>query len=124
MKLGTSIDALYELKLKKKEMAAEVSKVTAEITKQEKALLEELNTLDLNSASGNDATIKVSSMTVPSVKDWDLVYDYIHENSAFYLLARKLNGAPFRELLEAGQEIPGVETFTKTSLSTTKVSKT
>jgi hypothetical protein len=45
------------------------------------------------------------------VKDWDLVYDYIKTNDSFYLLQKRMSAAAFRELLNLGHEVPGVEIF-------------
>lgn len=56
----------------------------------------------------------------PNVTDWDALYDYITENNAFYFLQRKVNGAPFRESLDAGMPPAGVEPVTVRKLSVRK----
>lgn len=65
-------------------------------------------------------TVSCSEETVPSVDDWDDVYAYILKNNAFYLLARKLNAAPYRESLNIGEEIPGVSSVKLRKLNVRK----
>ncbi len=65
-------------------------------------------------------TVSCAEEVVPSVEDWDQVYDYIHEHKAFYLLARKLNAAPYREALHVGDEIGGVVPVTLRKLNVRK----
>jgi len=121
MTLGNQIDTLYALKQTKAELARKERTIGEQIREHETKLQEELKNLGISKASGEKATIRVSSLNTPSVKDWDALYEYIRENDAFYLLQRSVNGAPYRELIDAGVEVPGVETFSKTSISTTKV---
>jgi len=60
---------------------------------------------------GLSANVSISETDVPTVKDWDLVYDYIKTNDSFYLLQKRMSAAAFRELLNLGHEVPGVEIF-------------
>lgn len=58
------------------------------------------------------ASISVKEELVPGSVDWDVVLPYIRDNDAFFLLPKKINAAPFRELHEqlaaTGEAIPGV----------------
>jgi len=60
---------------------------------------------------GLSANVSISETDVPTVKDWDLVYEYIKTNDSFYLLQKRMSAAAFRELLNLGHEVPGVEIF-------------
>ncbi len=64
-----------------------------------------------NRIGGLSANVSISETDVPTVKDWDLVYDYIKTNDSFYLLQKRMSAAAFRELLNLGHEVPGVENF-------------
>ncbi len=64
-----------------------------------------------NRIGGLSANVSISETDVPTVKDWDLVYDYIKTNDSFYLLQKRMSAAAFRELLNLGHEVPGVEIF-------------
>ena len=65
-------------------------------------------------------TVSCAEEIVPNVEDWEAVYDYIRNNNAFYLLARKLNAAPYRESLNIGDEIEGVTPVTIRKLNVRK----
>jgi hypothetical protein len=60
---------------------------------------------------GLSANVSISEQDVPTVKDWDAVYDYIKNENAFYLLQKRMSAAAFRELLNLGHEVPGVEIY-------------
>lgn len=64
--------------------------------------------------------VSMSEETQPSVQDWDALYEYIKENDAFYFLQRKVNGAPFRELISTGEELAGVVPIEVRKLSVRK----
>lgn len=64
-------------------------------------------------------TVGINESVVPNVKDWDQVYAYIKDNDAFFLLNRAMNAAAFRETIKMG-DVPGVEPFTKKTLSVRK----
>lgn len=65
-------------------------------------------------------SVSMAEETQPSVQDWEALYDYIKENDAFYLLQRKVNSAPYRELLTMGDELAGVQPVTVRKLSVRK----
>lgn len=64
--------------------------------------------------------VSMAEETQPSVQDWDALYEYIKENDAFYFLQRKVNGAPYRELLNMGEELVGVVPIKVRKLSVRK----
>jgi len=57
---------------------------------------------------------------VPVPKDWEAIYEYVKANDAFYLLYKQITSTAYRELLETGEEIPGVESYTRVSISVRK----
>jgi hypothetical protein len=57
---------------------------------------------------------------VPQIDDWDLVAEWIKENDALYLLHRRISSVAWKELRDMGEDIPGVEPFTKVSVSLRK----
>ncbi|MBH0050685.1 hypothetical protein [Pseudoalteromonas sp. SWYJZ19] len=65
-------------------------------------------------------SISMAEESQPSVHDWDALYEYIKENDAFYFLQRKLNAAPFRELLSMGDDLVGVSEVKIRKLSVRK----
>ena len=66
------------------------------------------------------ATATLTEQVVPNVTDWDAVYGYILENEAMHLLQKRPATAAFRELHESGEAIPGIEPYTKRTISLRK----
>lgn len=65
-------------------------------------------------------TVAMTEEIQPSVTDWDALYEYIADNNAFYFLQRKVNAAPFRELISTGAELTGVTPVSVRKLSVRK----
>lgn len=59
---------------------------------------------------------------MPKPTDWELVYKYVKDNDMFDLLYKAISPTVFRELTEAGEEIPGMDTYNKVSISVHKPS--
>jgi len=121
MTIGSIIDQMYELRKKREELSKEDKKLKAEWDDLEKQLLAAMDTQDTIKSTGKRATAIVSESVVPNVKDWDQVWNYIKENDAFHLVQRRMNSAPWRELHDLGDTIPGTEAFTKREINLRKV---
>jgi len=71
-------------------------------------------------ASTTIGTASIVETVVPQVVDWDAVFEHIKETGDFYLLQKRPAAAAFRELHSSGQVIPGMEAYTKRSISLRK----
>ena len=120
-KLGLCADLAYKLRAARLEVEEQVE----EMRKKEAALKEHIFTLlaaqDLESATGEWATVSLSHLTVPKVTDWDKFYAYIQKEGAFDLLERRPAKGAYKERLEAKVAVPGVEPMEVTNLNITKV---
>jgi len=85
--------------------------------KLEQLIIEDLNADGASASTTIHGTVKLVTTEVPSVKDWIAFENYIYENNALYLLQRRAASPAYREEVKLRGEIPGVETFTTTSLS-------
>jgi len=65
-------------------------------------------------------SVSMTEETQPSVTDWEALYEYIKDNDAFYFLQRKINAAPFRELLSTGESLVGVSPIQVRKISVRK----
>lgn len=83
----------------------------------EGALIQALDAQGVRQTSTQHHTASITETVVASVKDWDAFYRFIHQHEAFHLLERRPANAAYRELLQHGQTIPGVISFTKRGLS-------
>ena len=105
--LGALIDALYNLRAKRLEMAKQVDALKAEEETQRIQLLEMLQKYGLAKASGAIATIGQTHKIEPLVTEWEDVWKFIREENRFDLLQKRLSAPAWRELNEGGILVPG-----------------
>ena len=121
---GACIDALYELRQTRlqlqREFDAKLKEMKAEEKELEDVLFVKLGNEGLEGAKGTVATAGLKHTTVPQPKDWDAIYKFIKENDAFDLLHKRFTSSAWAERVEAGQEIPGIETFDKVEITLNK----
>jgi len=86
----------------------------------EMELLVRLDEQGMLKASTGVGTASITETVLPQVVDWDAVYEHIKETGDFYLLQKRPATAAFRELHSSGQVIPGMEAYTKRSISLRK----
>ena len=59
---------------------------------------------------GNDGcTVSIKKEVVPTVEDWDQVYQHLIQTKQFELLQKRMSATAFRELLQMGMNVPGVK---------------
>lgn len=75
---------------------------------------------NLKFAGGLKGKCAITEEDVPSVEDWDKVFEYIRENDAFELLERRIKSGAWRAL-QMTDPVPGTVPHTKRTLSLTKV---
>jgi uncharacterized protein YjcR len=119
--LGHMIDALYELRERKRELKGEMDDLEQRMEELEAAITKDLGTQGMTLARGTRASVTVTESEVPTTEDWDQVLSYIKQNDAMHLLERRISVAAWRELQESGELVPGTTPFTKRKLSVRKV---
>ena len=123
LSIGQLIDRLYKVKAKIAEINAKrVKPLKDEQTDLELQLLTALDAAGIEQGRGRTATGSITETDVPTVKDWEKVYAWIHRNKAWHLFERRLSSVSYRELLaqRSNRAIPGIEKFTKRGISTRK----
>jgi len=119
--LGRCADAYKEVKAVRLDMDKDVKMVKARESEINEYIIDNLGKSDLTGAAG----LKFKAQIVPGIAgtviDWELLYDYIVENDRFDLLNKSLNQKAVKEMLDAGDKIPGVEKINTKKLSITKV---
>lgn len=105
-----------------------IRQALADLAEQEKHLKEQQEEVDyqlmqkleadgLSKFSNDQATISISEQIVPQVEDWDALQAHILKTGEFELMQRRPAVKAYRELREAGVEVPGVVDFTKRGLN-------
>jgi len=123
MNLGELIDDLYtkratRLAAQKKTDEAKAIEDVAKL-----ALVEKLQELGLEKASGGLATAGIKTIIIPRVKDWDLLYSWIQQTNRFDMLHKRISEVAWRDTILAGEVIPGTESMDDIKLSLTKSSR-
>lgn len=123
MKLGEKIDLAFELRERKRELDAESKQVGAEIEQLKLEIREELDQQGTLSTRSGLAAATITETVVPHIADWDEAVQWIMDNEATYLIRRQISAGAYRDMLKAGDTIPGIEPFTKREVSLRKLSK-
>lgn len=121
--LGACIDALYEARAARLEEAKKVELLATEEERIKAFLIETFDKAKLEGAKGRLATAAITRTVVPVLKEWDLFTEYVRKNKAFDLFERRVSRAAYRERLDAGKSVPGIEPFTVLNLSLVKSGK-
>ena len=63
----------------------------------------------LDQIANDKCTISRKKEVVPTVEDWDQVYQHLIDTKQFELLQKRMSATAFRELLQMGMNVPGVK---------------
>lgn len=120
MNIGKEADKLYALKQKKKIAAAKVDDLSKDITEQEQVVRDALKEAGTDKGGGKNANVSLTKQTVPNVVDKKKVSNFIIRNRALDLLQFRISTTAYRERLDAGKKVPGLEPVEITKLNVTK----
>jgi hypothetical protein len=111
--LGDIIKALNEIREERRAIAARDKDLIKEWQKWELRMFIAADEQGMKQFASDVATATITVEVLPKVSDWQEVYKYIQENEAWHLLQKRISSASYRELQDAGIEIPGVEAYNK-----------
>lgn len=117
-KLGVIIDEYRALYDERAELNAQSKELTRQMEELEAELIKRMDEAGLDSAKGKCASLRLEEKPMPNITDWDAVYNYIKENEAWYLLERRVTQRAYQELVQSGEEIPGIKTYTLRRVAT------
>jgi hypothetical protein len=121
--LGACVDALYKMREKRLLAQRKVDASKEEETALRDHVLQAFGKDDVEGAKGSLAMCSITRNTVADVNDWDALYEYIYKEKAFDMIQRRVNDSSYRDRLEQGVVVPGVQPFVVIGLSITKVNK-
>lgn len=116
-KIGDMVDQLAKLRDRKRELEDQIKVIEGEFEGIQVQLMEKLEAEGTETSRGKLASCSITKSVVANVTDWDEVFKYVKKTGHFHLFQRRLTDAAYRELLEAGKKVPGVEPFVKKRLN-------
>lgn len=125
--LGAAADLIWAKREEKRKLDKEVTALEAEIKELTETIFGLLDAQDSRKAEGRKASISVNYTEIASVKDWDAAIKFIGagkrtDKAAYlHLVQHRISDPAYRELRALGVVIPGLEDFTKRSLSITSL---
>lgn len=117
MTLGQATDKMWALREEKRKLAVEEKRINEELAALETTIFGLLDAQDTRKAEGKKASVSIGEAVVGNVEDWDAFWPYIVKNKYFHLVQKRVSDPGLRELWEKGKTIPGVQPFTKRTLS-------
>jgi hypothetical protein len=116
-KIDEMIDKMFLLREQKRGLESQVKEVNKEIADLQQGLLARFQEVGTDYARGSMASASVTETIVPQIDDWGQVAEWVMENDALYLLHRRVSSGPWKELRDAGTDVPGIEPYTKVAIS-------
>lgn len=115
--LGTLVDNLWAAREEKRALEAEMKVIEDRIEAQTLELMERMEKEGIDKMAGTKASLSIGAAITANVTDWDAFGAYIIKQKYLHLLQRRVSDPAFRELLESGKKMPGVEPFVKKRLN-------
>lgn len=115
--IGPLVDQLWKHREELRELEAKAKIIEAKAKDVEEKITEQLAAQGLDKATGKSASISQSTSVVANVEDWAAFHTYIAKNKYFHLLQKRVSDPAYRELLEAGKKVPGVQPFSRKKLN-------
>ncbi|RDE25176.1 hypothetical protein DV711_06360 [Motiliproteus coralliicola] len=113
MNLGDLIAAAHDIREQKRALDKASKELGKEFDEMGIALVKKLDEQGVDKTTVNGIAISVSEQEMPQVSDWEALGEYIISKRFLHLLQRRVSATAFRELLQAGENVPGVDTWTK-----------
>ena len=119
------IKEIYSIKQTLSDIEREqVKPLKARKVEIEGELIAQLDELKLSKSGISGVNIGISEAIIPQTTgDWQAFFNFVVENDAYEMLMKSCNNAMYRDALETGiygESIPGLQSFTKRTLSVTK----
>lgn len=116
-KWGDLVAKLNDLRIKKAALAAEIRAVEKDYEEKSAPLIDFLQQNGLNTIAPDKASATISEETYWNIEDQEAFENWVYETKSLFALQRRLSAATINDLVNAGEEVPGLKVFTKTKLS-------
>lgn len=117
MTLGAATDKMWALREEKRLLAVEEKRINTELTALETTIFGLMDAQDTRKAEGKKAGVSIGEAVVGNVEDWDALWAWIAKTKNFHLIQKRVSDPGLRELWSLKKVVPGVQPFTKRTLS-------
>ena len=114
------VDRRIELKTELARIAKHEAKIREELRPLEINILKELHASGFDAVKVGDHTISAKTAIYPTIKNREAAMHHIAEHNMWELLPASILATSYRELIKNGEDVPGVESYEKTTLSVVK----
>jgi len=115
--LGSLVDQMWAAREERRKLEEDAKRISEKIEELEKAITEKMDSEGITQTKGARASVSITSSVVADVQDWDTFWPYVAKNKYWHLIQRRVSDPAYRELLDAGKKVPGVQPFTKRKLN-------
>ena len=115
--VAKDVNQLLDLKRKLDLENAKLKPLKDKYTKLEEDVLHRYTAEELSSVKTKKGLVARTETTVPDLTDFLAFWEYAKAQNAPELFRKQVNNEAWREHVEKGQAVPGVEGFTKVGLS-------
>lgn len=121
--LGTLYNEVFEKRAEAQAAQKRADAIKAQQKDLEAIIMAKMDQDGTKLGATDQARISITETTVAGIEDWETALDFIFDNDLKQLLYRQLSAAAFKELLAAGEDVPGVRAYTRRGLSIRKAPK-
>ncbi len=115
------IERYQAIKAQRSELTRQDNELKEQLTEIEGRLSVALDELGADSLAVRGlGTVYRTEEIVPSVDDWDTFNSFVRDNDMLYLFQRRLNATAYRELLQQGVEVMGLNPTQITKITVRK----
>ena len=115
------IERYQAIKAQRSELTRQDNELKEQLTEIEGRLSVALDELGADSlAVRGRGTVYRTEEIVPTVDDWDTFNSFVRDNDMLYLFQRRLNATAYRELLQQGVEVVGLNPTQITKITVRK----
>lgn len=115
------IERYQAIKAQRSELTRQDNELKEQLTEIEGRLSVALDELGADSLAVRGlGTVYRTEEIVPSVDDWDTFNSFVRDNDMLYLFQRRLNATVYRELLQQGIEVMGLNPTQITKITVRK----
>lgn len=113
MTLGQLAKLANEIREQKRGLEKQAKSLGTDFDALKEVIYTKLDEQGVDRTSVDGISLSKSDTQQPTVTDWDAVYAYIKDNNLFALLQRRVTATLWKEILDSGEQVPGIDSFWK-----------